>query len=154
MSAHRRFRAPIILPALLLVAGLIAVSCGGGGESPSPDVQEEQLTQEQLQKVQDYAPGEIGSDIALQDSEAAEPTADDNVDFIREKVTEGKNIWPFVALDNPEFITADEATFLDAQDLVLGVSLNGESKAYPTSMMWFHHVANDTIGGEPIAVTY
>ena len=57
-------------------------------------------------------------------------------------------------MDDPEFVTADEADFVDPQDLVLGAYINNEAKAYPTSMMWFHHVANDTIGGEPVAVTY
>ena len=75
-------------------------------------------------------------------------------EFLREKVTEGKGVWPFVSLDDPVFITADEATHLEPLDLVLGVSINGEHKAYPTSMMWFHHVANDTVGGQPVAVTY
>lgn len=60
----------------------------------------------------------------------------------------------FVPLDNPDFIAADEAGFLDAEDLVLGLTIAGESRAYPTSMMTYHHIVNDTIGGRPILVTF
>ncbi len=60
----------------------------------------------------------------------------------------------FVPLDNPEFIAASEADFLDAGDLVLGLTIAGESRAYPTSMMTYHHIVNDTFGGRPILVTF
>ncbi len=84
----------------------------------------------------------------------AGPGTGDVMGFVPQKVTGNPDSWPFVALDDPDFVTADNAGFLDPGDLVLGVALGGEAKAYPTAMMWFHHVANDTIGGQPIAVTY
>jgi len=60
----------------------------------------------------------------------------------------------FVPLDNPDFIAADEAGFVDAEDLVLGLTIAGESRAYPISMMTYHHIVNDTIGGRPILITF
>ncbi len=60
----------------------------------------------------------------------------------------------FVPLDNPAFVSADEATFLTPDDRVLGVAIGGESRAYPISMMTFHHVANDELGGLPVLVTF
>ena len=60
----------------------------------------------------------------------------------------------FVPLDNPDFVTADTATFLQPDDRVLGLAVNGESRAYPISMMTFHHVANDVLGGQPVLVTF
>lgn len=83
---------------------------------------------------------------------AAPPTPESG--FRREKIEDGQGLWPFVALNDPEFVASDEVTFLQPLDLVLGFSFNGESKAYPTSMMWFHHVANDSVGGKPVAITY
>lgn len=41
-----------------------------------------------------------------------------------------------------------------ADKLVLGVSINGESKAYPIEIIGYHHQVQDTIGGEPVIVTY
>ena len=61
---------------------------------------------------------------------------------------------PFVPLDNPEVVTADTATFLQPDDRVLGLTVNGESRAYPINMMTFHHVANDVLGGLPVLVTF
>jgi len=60
----------------------------------------------------------------------------------------------FVPLDNPEVVSADEATFLQPDDRVLGLTVGGESRAYPISMMTFHHVANDELGGLPVLVTF
>jgi hypothetical protein len=37
---------------------------------------------------------------------------------------------------------------------VLGVSINGESKAYPIEIISYHHCVEDTIGGEAIIITY
>ncbi len=61
----------------------------------------------------------------------------------------------FVPLDNPKVVTADEATFLRKPgDRVLGVTMNGDSRAYPISMMTYHHITNDIVGGRPILVTF
>lgn len=38
--------------------------------------------------------------------------------------------------------------------LVIGVTLNGESKAYPIRYLSFHHQVQDQIGGQNILVTY
>lgn len=61
---------------------------------------------------------------------------------------------PFVPLDNPAVISAKDAAFLEPDDRVLGVTVNGESRAYPLNMMTFHHIANDTIDGRPILITF
>lgn len=38
--------------------------------------------------------------------------------------------------------------------LVIGVTYNGEAKAYPISLIAYHHQVLDTLGGKPIMVTY
>ena len=37
---------------------------------------------------------------------------------------------------------------------VMGVSINGESRAYPLNMLSRHEIVNDTVGGKAIAVTW
>jgi len=44
--------------------------------------------------------------------------------------------------------------FLVGGDRVIGVVVNGESRAYPLRLLSWHEVANDTLGGVPLAVTY
>jgi hypothetical protein len=57
-------------------------------------------------------------------------------------------------------VSALEANFLEPGDYVLGVVINGESRAYPTRFVWWHHVINDkaidpkTKSETPFAVTY
>lgn len=60
----------------------------------------------------------------------------------------------FPPLDYPSLVTVEEASWLNDDALVLGAVQNGEARAYPLSMMRFHHVANDELGGEPYLVTF
>ena len=61
---------------------------------------------------------------------------------------------PFVPLDNPEFLTAEDASFLGDDNLVMGLYIEGQARAYPVGMVYYHHVVNDTVDGRPILVTY
>lgn len=58
------------------------------------------------------------------------------------------------AIDSPVFETAAAADWLDDDDRILGLSLNGMHKAYPLAIMNWHELVNDEIGGEPVAVTF
>lgn len=60
----------------------------------------------------------------------------------------------FVPLDDPVFLTVDEADYLGDDELVLGVEWADEYRAYPVRMLRYHHVINDTAGGLPLLVTY
>ena len=61
---------------------------------------------------------------------------------------------PFVPLDDPILLQASEATYLPDEDLVLGLEMMGEARAYPVRMMTYHHIVNDTVGGRPVLITY
>src|SRR5688500_12227886 len=43
---------------------------------------------------------------------------------------------------------------VDSQRLVIGITNNGEAKAYPIRFLGYHHQVQDTIGGKPVIVTY
>ncbi len=58
------------------------------------------------------------------------------------------------AILKPAFVTAREATFLEDDDRVLGLSRGGEAKAYPIKVLNWHEIVNDTVGGKPVVVTY
>lgn len=57
------------------------------------------------------------------------------------------------SIDKPSFVSAGDAT-LDSRELVLGLSINGDVRAYPLSILVWHEIVNDAVGGEPVAVTY
>ena len=44
--------------------------------------------------------------------------------------------------------------YLRPDDLVLGVVINGEARAYPHNIGWWHEIVNDKIGGRAISVTF
>ncbi|PSW22066.1 DUF3179 domain-containing protein [Photobacterium sanctipauli] len=58
------------------------------------------------------------------------------------------------ALLKPKFVTAKNANFLNARDPVLGISVNGEHRAYPIKILNWHEVVNDTIQGKKVVITY
>lgn len=62
--------------------------------------------------------------------------------------------WMFNPLPRPRFVAAGEARFVEARDLVLAVSVDGDAAAYPIRQMAYHHLVNDRIGRTPAVVTY
>lgn len=58
------------------------------------------------------------------------------------------------ALLKPKFLAAKDAAFLQEEDRVLGVTAEGEAKAYPLKILNWHEIVNDEIAGRPILVTY
>lgn len=61
-----------------------------------------------------------------------------------------------LALVDPEFVepNSPEASYLKDDDIVLGAIINGEAKAYPHNILWWHEVANDQIGGMAVFMTF
>ena len=62
------------------------------------------------------------------------------------KLLDGRHIFDFRAIDSPKLVSASSATFLGDNEYVLGVTINGESRAYPTRFASWHHVINDRVG--------
>lgn len=47
-----------------------------------------------------------------------------------------------------------EDSRLDPKIRIMGVDVNGHQKAYPVSMMFYHHQIGDIVGNQPVWVTY
>ena len=58
------------------------------------------------------------------------------------------------AILNPKFVNPDKAAYLEGDDTIIGVKIGSEAKAYPLKILNWHEVVNDTIAGEPVAVTF
>ncbi len=58
------------------------------------------------------------------------------------------------SLDNPEMIAAADVDYLRDDDLVFGISINGDRRAYPLRIMGWHEMFNAVIGGVPVALAY
>ena len=57
-------------------------------------------------------------------------------------------------LNNPERLTGAEADFMTDDELVLGFVIGGEAGAYPVRFLARHELANDVVGGVPVALGY
>ncbi|MEO1748224.1 MAG: DUF3179 domain-containing (seleno)protein, partial [Pseudomonadota bacterium] len=58
------------------------------------------------------------------------------------------------AADNPEVISAADADWLDDNDIVFGIEINGEARAYPRQIMEVREMVNDTLGGRDLGIPY
>ena len=57
-------------------------------------------------------------------------------------------------LQSAPVVAADGQDYLLPGDRIFGVSINGEHRAYPLRIVNAHEMANDVLGGEPIALAY
>jgi hypothetical protein len=58
------------------------------------------------------------------------------------------------ALMEPAHVPAARATYLTDDEPVFGVTLNGQSRAYPHRILDWHEMANDVVGGVAVALAY
>lgn len=58
------------------------------------------------------------------------------------------------SIDAPEFERATDVGFLQPQEAVVTLTLNGDARAYPAQVLLWHEIVNDTVGGEPVTITY
>lgn len=85
----------------------------------------------------------------------AERSLPENMDIRLEEITwGGVAVDGIPSLDNPAMIAAGAADYLEDDDLVFGVAINGDTRAYPLRILGWHEMFNDTIGGVPVALAY
>ena len=59
------------------------------------------------------------------------------------------------AILDPQFVSVEDVPLLFSDDeLVIGVSINGDARAYTIGVLGHHEIVNDVVGGESIAVTW
>ena len=57
-------------------------------------------------------------------------------------------------LEYPKAISGRTAGYLEPDEIVFGVVINGEAKAYPFRIMNSHEMANDVVGGVSVTLSY
>lgn len=58
------------------------------------------------------------------------------------------------ALDDPATVPVEEVDWLADQEPVLLLEVGDEARIYPVEILTWHEIANDVVGGVPVAVTY
>lgn len=104
-----------------------------------------------------------GFGVVLATAGAAEPpvtdralhTHDELERYWNESLSGGPGKDGIPSIDRPRFLSADEADgWLDDGDRVIGLHHGGEARAYPQSVLVWHEIVNDEVGGEAFAITY
>lgn len=143
-----------------LVLGLAALACGGSDpESPPAAATHppatEAATAAATEPPATEPPATEPADSTPRATEAAAPAdprepGDPDLEIVTLLPPDA-----IPAIDNPRFITAEEADRqLVLSDLVIGVSIDGEHRAYGAAFLSAHEIVNDTLGGRAIAVTW
>ena len=57
-------------------------------------------------------------------------------------------------LRNPKMIAAGDADYLEEDNVVFGISVNEDARAYPKRILAWHEMFVDTVGGVPVAGVY
>ncbi len=57
------------------------------------------------------------------------------------------------SIDNPKYVTGNP-DWMDPGNLVIGVEIDGDARAFPLKILDRHEIVNTEVGGEPVAVTY
>ena len=134
----RRFRT-MAAAAALMVAAVWLASCGG--DEPASTT-----ASETAPRGADPAPAS-GGKTAEARAEARRALADKIITVLP------KDRIP--SIDFPFFVPADEAGGMMAdEELVIGVSIDGDHRAYSVPHLSRHEIVNDVVGGRPIAVTW
>jgi len=58
------------------------------------------------------------------------------------------------ALDDPPTIPASQAAYLLEKEEIFGIVVAGRARAYPLRFLSWHELLNDTLGGEPIVLSF
>jgi hypothetical protein len=58
------------------------------------------------------------------------------------------------SLDRPAMTAASEASYLLDDDLVFGIAIGDDARAYPLRILGWHEMMNDVVGGVPLALAY
>ncbi len=59
------------------------------------------------------------------------------------------------SIDQPQFVGVEQAAaWLAGNEPVIALEINGDARAYPLQILTWHEIANDTVGGVPVVVTF
>lgn len=137
----------------------IATSCYGFGQGDPLPTPVATATQDVVEEATDSVIEQTES-IEAENEEVSEQSSASPTRFPAEKYADLEIVTllprdAIPAIDNPQFLSATEADeFYDENELVMGVSFDGEARAYSVPFLSNHEIVNDTISGRKIAVTW
>ena len=74
-----------------------------------------------------------------------------------DEIFEGAGRDGIPSIDNPVFLSGQNSfvdSFLNSDDLVIGVKIGNETRAYPHKILDWHEIVNDEINGQKMTINY
>jgi hypothetical protein len=160
--------------ALIVGAALIAASCGGGSDpaedadspaasdtGPSQDASESTAVSSsdtatgpvEVEQIPP-SPREVSVSGLTMLSGIVPAGAPDPLVDLDEIRSGGPPPDGIPSVDEPTFLRPGEVDFLEENEPVLALDIDGDVRAYPVQILMWHEIVNDTVAGVPVAVTY
>jgi len=140
----------------LAVAGvalaLALAGCGGSEESTPSDEELGKIAEEINKTVPNVGLGE-GSP-PPSDAAAWKTDFSKSLVPLEEFQSGGPPKDGIPAIDDPHFTRAENVDWLEGREPVIAVTVGVETRGYPIQILTWHEIANDRIGGVPVAVTF
>ena len=144
--------------ALFLIAGFILAACGAARKAvdstdPMPSDQSASVdpAESKLPSSPEQAePTEESAGIPTVEPDLINPRNFEFDSYLPPQLIPPDGIRPIY---QPQFVEAADAPLHD-DELVIGVSVEGEAKAYPITVLRFREMVNDELGKLPILVTW
>ncbi len=141
--------------ALFLVAGFMLAASGAAQKAADPAPPDQSPSVDPAESEPPAIPAQPESTVESASSLTVEP------ELINPRNFEFESYLPpqLIPLDGirpvyqPQFVNAADAPLQD-EELVIGVSIEGEAKAYPITVLRFREMVNDELGKLPILVTW
>lgn len=126
------------------LAALLAVACGGAdGPQSTPDAPDPATTTATPDATTPATP-------TPSPTQTPAPDPDAGLEIVTLLPPDA-----IPAIDDPAIVPAAAADEqLRANDLVIGISIEGEHRAYGAAFLSGHEIVNDMLGGRAIAVTW
>ncbi len=150
-------RAHLLVLSLVITSGLalLAVGCSStaptAASSPAPTSTSQASSTPEPTRTPWSTPTLVPTPTQFPLTETGKVTRDELIARMQPAVV--RDAIP--AILQPQFV-APEAVPPEFKDveLVLGLSMNGESKAYPLDVLSHHEAVNDVVGGVPVVITW
>ena len=134
-------RLPLVLPAALVALAVVGIACGSAIGSITDDLGNDATETEIEQSFEER----LGS---IWRTDFTKHSVD-----LSEFISGGPPKDGIRSLEQPKHEPVGEADLIDREP-VIAVEVNGDARAYPLGILTRHEIANDVIGGVPVAITF
>lgn len=136
---------------LLAVVGVVAVGCGSLDDAGEVDPERSgPLPTVTVVQVEESPVEDVPSALDAIDQQGLPAPSIDRSELL----DGGPPPDGIPPIDEPKFHRAGDVDFLEDDEPVLAVEIDGKARAYPVQIMIWHEIVNDTYGDLPVTITY